>query len=343
MDRYAAAMALHLPGALGRGWQVAMHVDPAYPPWSRFAARWLIHPYTVDWSRWDLVHVLDQSYAHLLHRRSPQTRTVVTVHDLLALHRRTTIPTLRDRVVRRVNEWVCDGLQTADACVCDSHSTRRSLIAHYPRLAQRSLVQPLGVDERFFVDDQPAARARGRRLAGVARHDRLVLHIGSCVPRKNIEDLLAAIARLASIDPRTRLLQVGGRFTPAQRAQIASLGISDRVRQRDFVPEHELPLMYAAADVVAMPSLYEGFGLPVLEAFAVGVPVVATRHASLAEFPADLLYPVSEDGGWPLAAMLLQVLTSPDEAQARALRARLWARTHTWPDVARATAAVYQS
>jgi glycosyltransferase involved in cell wall biosynthesis len=343
MDRYADAMARHLPDALGRGWQVAVHADPAYPAWSRFAARWLLHPYSIDWARWDLVHVLDHSYAHLLHRRPPRRRAVVTVHDLLALQPATARRTLRTGVVDRLNQWVCDGLQSADACVCDSRCTRESLIARYPTLASRSRVQPLGVDERFFVVDREAARARGRRLTGVDSNDRLVLHVGSCVARKNVDGLLAAIARLAATDRHVRLLQVGGRFTPAQRALIDRLDLTRRVRQLSFVGERDLPFVYAAADVLAMPSLYEGFGLPVLEAFAVGVPVVATRHASLSEFPVKLLHPVHEGGAEPLSAALHDVFASPDEARWRAGLARAWARGSTWAHVARATAAVYQS
>src|SRR5574337_1927005 len=84
MDRYGRALAHELPAALPPGWTVTTLRDPGYPRWTRFMARWIAYPRTIEWSSWDLVHVLDHSYAHALRRRRGLARTVLTVHDLFA-------------------------------------------------------------------------------------------------------------------------------------------------------------------------------------------------------------------------------------------------------------------
>jgi glycosyltransferase involved in cell wall biosynthesis len=341
MDRYANALAQHLPQVLGSEWEVSTLEAPAYPRWSRFAARWILYPSQVKWDRFDVVHVLDQSYAHLLHRRGSCGRVIVTVHDLLGLESPAGPQTLRQRAVRRVNQWVGDGLLQADDCLCDSRATRRLLIAHYPLLAARTRVQPLGVDPHYFLDNPPAARRAGRRLAGLAPDARVILHVGSCVPRKNVESLLEAVGWLAC-DRRVRLLQVGGEFTRDQRARISQLSIGDRIEQHPDVPEAQMPLFYAAGDVLAVPSRLEGFGLPVLEAFAAGVPVVASNESSLADFPPELLCRVTASDPAILALALQGVLEDPAASVLRVCAARVWALRQSWRHVARAVAAAYE-
>jgi glycosyltransferase involved in cell wall biosynthesis len=208
-------------------------------------------------------------------------------------------------------------------------------------MAARSRHQPLGVDRHFFLDDPTAARAAGRKNLGLSDRDRVLLHVGSCVPRKGIEDLLVAFAALASRDRRIVLVQVGGQFTTAQRRLIEHLGVAPRVLQRSFVPERRLPAAYAAADVLVVPSLFEGFALPVLEAFAVGVPVVSRRHSALAEFPAHMLFTVQETGADALAAQIDTALGEHGEAKQKAILACAWAEQFTWAEAARGTAQAY--
>jgi glycosyltransferase involved in cell wall biosynthesis len=343
MDRYAAALARELPGVLGSSWHVSVLEDPRYPGWSRFAARWVAYPRTIDWRKWDVVHVLDHSYAHILRRAEGGTRTVVTVHDLQAFDHPPLRSGLRGFLLRRINRWVLEGITRADACLCDSAATLRSVAAHFPDVATRVRHQPLGVDTHFFIDDVAGARAGGRRYLDIGDEYGIVLHVGSCAPRKGIDDLLAAFGTLASRDSRLLLVQVGGCFTATQRTLIDRMSLAARVRQYSFVPERELPDLYAAADVLVVPSLFEGFGLPVLEAFAVGVPVVSRRHWGLAEFPAELLLPVDGNDIEALAARIREALGRREEVKRKIVHAREWAAALSWTDVARGTAAAYLS
>jgi glycosyltransferase involved in cell wall biosynthesis len=199
----------------------------------------------------------------------------------------------------------------------------------------------LGVESHFFIPDLTVSRRRGRKLLGVEREAEVVLHVGSCVARKNLPGLLAAIKRLVPAHPSICLVQVGGRFRTEECLLIEELGLQDRVAQHPDVSETELPDVYAAADVVAVPSLFEGFGFPVLEAFAVGVPVLATRNTSLTDFPDGMLESAGRGSVEEIEMGLSRVLDDRDAALGRAAVARHWARDKTWQRVARATARAY--
>lgn len=341
MDRYAEALAHFLPAALPHAASVTTLPDPGYPAWARYAARWLAYPRTINWNDWDVVHVLDHSYAHVLHRRAGRARTVITVHDLFACDPLARQPGLRGAVLHRVNAWVLAGLRNADVCLCDSRATLAALGQHFPDAAGRARHEPLGVDARFFIPDLSAARRQGREYLGLTDDAAVILHVGSCAPRKNVPALLRAMAELTASRPALCLVQVGGRFSAADRTLIDVLGLAARVRQRAHMPESTLPNVYAAADVLAMPSLFEGFGLPVLEAFAVGVPVVATRLAALADFPEGLLHAAGCGSVDEIRRAIEAALDDRREAAAKATAAREWARAYTWERVAAATARVY--
>ena len=137
----------------------------------------------------------------------------------------------------------------------------------------------LGVDTRIF---KPGDRSDARKKLGLPMDKKIILHVGSEEPRKNINGLIKSFYGLAKEIPDSVLLRVGEKSSESEKL-IGELGIGGKVTYLSGLGLTELSLAYNASDVFVFPSFEEGFGLPVLEAMACGVPVVASNAASLPE------------------------------------------------------------
>lgn len=216
--------------------------------------------------------------------------------------------------------------------------------------ARRDIVRLLNVPEECVDVTYPAVEDRYRRLpedeveafrSARGLPEAFVLTLGTLEPRKNLVGLLRAFARLSK--PRPPLYVAGGsgwHVSPIFET-VRQLGITDEVHFLGFVPEDELPLWYNAARLFAFPSLYEGFGLPVLEAMACGAPVITSTAASLPEVAgkAALLVPPQDIDR--IAQEMARVL---DDSQLRMeLRAagRIQASRFSWRAMTDQTVASY--
>ncbi|HEX9938280.1 MAG TPA: glycosyltransferase family 1 protein, partial [Longimicrobium sp.] len=238
----------------------------AYPRWLRPRAR-----------RFDLFHVIDHSYAHLV-GVLPAGRTVVTCHDLDAF--RSLIGDEREARpfwFRQTMQRVLKGFRAAAHVVCDSEAVRREIVEHGLVPPARLSVVPLPAHPDFAPHPDPAADARAAALLGPrdpAAAD--LLHVGASVPRKNIPFLLEVFAALRRRHPRARLVRVGGALTGYQRGVAERLGVTDAVVTLPHVDRPTLAAVYRRCTALLLPSEREGFGWPVLEAMACGTPVVAS-------------------------------------------------------------------
>jgi glycosyltransferase involved in cell wall biosynthesis len=197
--------------------------------------------------------------------------TVVMVMDLVAFEPRFR-PQRRAGLIERITLPVA--ARRAAAFQCISRSTEADLVRRFPRTAGRTHVVPLAADERF--------RPEGPR-AGV--EDRpYVLGVGTLEPRKNLPRLVEAFASLPAETRGERLLAiVGPRGWEDEETLAAVHRHRDLVRALGFVDDAQLAALYRGADLFAYPSLYEGFGLPVLEAMRCGTPVLTSNVSSLPE------------------------------------------------------------
>lgn len=267
---------------------------------------------------------------------------IVTVHDLSFVRFPETLPAWKARYLR----WFTrHSLKRAARVIAVSESTRRDVLTWLPLPPERVVTIHNGVEPRFRpLPKEEVAAWRTRK--GLPQ--RFVLYLGTLQPRKNVETLIRAFARWqsqAAPQHRDTLLVVAGAkgwFYEHLFRLVDRLGIHDRVLFPGYVPDEDLPLWYNAATVLAYPSLFEGFGLPVLEAMACGTPVLAAATSSLPEIVgnAGVLLPPRDVDAW--ASALADVLT--DEEYRRALSAAgiRRAQAFSWQRTAQQTLAVYQ-
>lgn len=216
-----------------------------------------------------------------------------------------------------------------------SEFTRREIAARFPEAAARVLHVPLGPD-----DDLAPAPARADAMRRLAATGPTVLSVGTLFHRRCVPELLRAAAILARRWPRLRLEIVGENRSHPWRdfeALASELGVAQRVRFAGFVDEAGLADRYAAADVAVALSVYEGFGLPALEALARGVPLVAAARPSLDEVVGDAALLVDPRDPPAIAAALARVLADPGLAARMADAGRARAARYSWARAARAT------
>jgi glycosyltransferase involved in cell wall biosynthesis len=237
------------------------------------------------------------------------------------------------------------------AAVTRAAARRARRIVTISESARRDIVRLLHVPENRVDVTYPAAEERYRPLptaeVDAFRQTRglpqkFIFALGTLEPRKNVVGLLHAYARLRG--PRAPLYIAGGsgwRFDPIFDT-VRALGLLDQVTFLGFVPENELPLWYNAASLFAFPSLYEGFGLPVLEAMACGTPVVSSNAASLPEVAghaARLVSPLDTD---QLAHEMERVLDDPRLQVELRTAGRIQASRFSWQTMTNQTVASYR-
>lgn len=339
MDRYARSLFRALR-------QVAPEVDfrllvPPDPPpglGGRLVVLWRMLAYPL-WARCypaDVYHVLDHSYGHLLFALDG-SRTVVTVHDVAPFF----FPSRRWGLSWLAWEAAWRGAQRAAQWIAISGFTYNELTVRVGRRAPKLSRIYYGVENHF----RPLSKSERamRQTEWGAEDFRIVLHVGHCQSRKNIERLVSALALLTSYGLDFQFFQVGGTFTSPQRQLIESLGLGERVRQINRISEDKkLVGLYNIADLLVLPSLYEGFGLPALEAMACGTPVVASNVASLPEVVGDAGLLVDPRDPQAIADAIACVLSDPALAEELRQRGLERARMFTWEKTARETAAVYR-
>lgn len=299
--------------------------------------RWHV-PIPTEWlmGRADVVHEPNFGLPPSLH--APR---IVTIHDLVLVTAPQYAPQqhaalLRDMLLRAV--------RGADHLIAVSERTRNDLVAVLGVDPTRITVAHLGVDPMFRPLADPAC------LASLdARYELthpLVLSVGTVQPRKNYERLIAAFARATARPEGPRMLAIVGHRGWETEKIVAAVdrhGVGDRVRFLSQVPEADLPALYAAADVFALVSLYEGFGLPLLEAMASGVPAVTSSAGSLPEVAGDAALVVAPEDEEAIAAALVRLTVDADLR--RVLRARGLARAaqFSWAASARTHLATYRA
>jgi glycosyltransferase involved in cell wall biosynthesis len=251
--------------------------------------------------------------------------SVLMLHDLIAFDR-SRAPNRRESLIQRATLPLA--LRRAAAMVCPSEATARDLAERFPGAAAE--VVPLAPAERFGP-------------AGPAREGDYVLAVGTLEPRKNLPRLIEAYAGLPEGVRAGRPLLLAGAVGWDEEETLRAIAAHDGlVRHLGYVPDVELPALYRGADVVSYVSLYEGFGLPVLEAMGCGAAVVASDTSALPEVGGDAVRYVDPTDVESIRAGLAALLADRGERSRLGRRAAVRAREFSWERTAEQTLAVLE-
>ncbi|HVT57225.1 MAG TPA: glycosyltransferase family 1 protein [Thermoanaerobaculia bacterium] len=317
---------------LPENFALATETAPAY------SARELIN---LSWRLWrrhlDLYHSTHYVLPAVL-----TSRVVVTIHDIIHLLYPEFLPSrfaflYAQRMIRR-------SLSRGDRIIAVSQNTKTDLVQHFEVDPGKIQVVYNGVEDSFRRRLPPAEIEHWLRSLELTQP--YLLFVGNPKPHKNLDTVVQAYARARQLSPFTAQLvcagnRSGSEFKIRQRAQ--HLGIGDQVRLLGHVAQEALPALYQGATLFLYPTLYEGFGLPVIEAMASGVAVVTSNNSALKEIAdgyAHLVDPLDIAG---LAKAIAQCM---GDAEHRAALARLGLRRaedFRWEQTAKKTLEVYLS
>lgn len=254
---------------------------------------------------------------------------VITVYDMI-FEMNPTISEAKETILNKKA-----AIERADKIICISESTRRDLLKYYPEVEDRVAVTLLGFDPGFSGADEDD---------DMAPHPRpYILYVGIRRDYKNFDGLVEAFAG-SKVLRKFDLVCVGFQdLNPAEYALFDKFGVSDRIFHRFAHSDKHLRAWYRHAAVFAYPSLYEGFGIPPLEAMAGGCPVVCMNTSSVPEVCGEAAEYAEIGVSGSLGSALENVLTSPDRAETLRVAGRKRVELFSWKECARLTSDVYKS
>jgi len=276
--------------------------------------------------------ILHPTYYSLLSEQSfSQTRhpLVVTVHDMIH-------ELFADRMdlgghtIRAKQAAIL----AADAIICVSENTKNDLLKYYPAAASKTTVTHLASE---FSDDWAYGTEE-------TPNQPYFLYVGSRAEEyKNFNTLLIAFSKAASVNPEVLLCVVGSPFKDEEQQKIAELKLTDRIQHYGYASDPHLAKLYRCSTAFVYPSLYEGFGIPPLEAMACGTVVVASNTSSIPEVVGDAGILFDPTSVCDLADILLQLLASSADRDHTIQKGYERTRAFSWEKTAQQTVAVYRS
>lgn len=266
-------------------------------------------------------------------------KIVITVHDVIAVLFGQDIPFYSRQYFAR---WMPFTYRFADKIICVSEHTKKDLIQQIKINEEKMVVIPEAAGDQF----KPVADKKkiDKILDKYYISGRFILHMGTLNPRKNLEFLIKVFNRVHKLMPDVKLVIAGKKGWHYENLfdTVRHLGLEKFVIFTGYIDDDEAPYLYSAADVYTFPSIYEGFGLPPLEAMSCGTPVVASNTSSIPEVVGDagiLLNPTDVES-WVKA--LLRLLRDDNERKEMSAKSLARAKQFSWTKTARKTVEVYE-
>ncbi len=318
---------------------------PVIPVGKKLISYHLLTPLALGpaWRAGKVVHFL----CHLDAPSRIGPRTVITVHDLIAQRLEGLYRGRRSSARFRLERWLetrCLG--QAARLIAVSQCTKDDVCDLYGLDPGRISVVPEAADPGLRPVEDPLARAQVLASHGLGQQEPFFLYLGGIDQRKGLDTLLMALQALKQ-QGRPHLLALAGRIEgdrqyPLLLKNIEERGLQQAVRLLGYVPDADLPALFSACAAFVFPSLYEGFGLPPLEAFVCGAPVVAANAAAVPEVVGDAGILVPPGDAAALAEALGALGDLPELAAELRAKGRRRAALFSWPRAARETLALYQ-
>jgi glycosyltransferase involved in cell wall biosynthesis len=302
------------------------------------ASRWLwmqaVLPWTIRWSQPHLCH-FPNSLAPLWQSQP----YVITIHDASLYLFRAYHPWTRHLAMRMILPLVA---RRASAIITVSEHSRQDLIRILNLPADKLYVVHEAAPEYFrpVIDRQKLETIRRQYHLP----DQYLLYVGTLEPRKNLKRLLQAIRRLHDAGIPVPLVIAGpqGWMMDDFQAYVAGLGLQAAVHYLGYVPMADLPALYSLATLFVFPSLYEGFGLPPLEAMACGTPVLSSNRSSMAEICGQAAVLINPECAEEIADSIHDLLTDEPRRMMYRERGLERAKYFSWKNAAGQTIEIYQ-
>lgn len=269
------------------------------------------HSRRLIWTQFELPRIYEKLESRLVFSPVPEAplytscRYIVMVHDVIPLR----FPKLTSPLTHYFRFYVPSILHQAEHIICNSQATASDVMNFFGIPAAKITPIPLAYDRRHFCYLPESSLCRGE-----AQQKRYFLYIGRHDPYKNIHRLIDAFAGLSKKGEYE--LWIAGstdkRYTPKLQTHVEELGLRTEVQFLDYVAYDALPNLIRGAIALVFPSLWEGFGLPILEAMACGTPVITSKLSSLPEVTADAAILVNPYSTAELTAAMDAIATSEE-------------------------------
>jgi glycosyltransferase involved in cell wall biosynthesis len=271
----------------------------------------------------------------------PKTKTIVTVHDLSFVR----VPDAASpRLKKYLDVVVPRSVHAANHVIADSQATKDDLIAFYDLNPNKITVLLSGIDSRYQINKSHESVLTIRKKYGVP-NTAYLFSVGTIQPRKNYSRVIHALQILRNKGYELDFVIAGGKgwLEDEMYQTIAETGLREHIHLIGFADDEDLPTLYSGAACVTFPSLYEGFGFPVLEGMACGTPVVTSNVSSLPEVAGDAALLVDPHDVDAIADAIRRILDDSALRKTLIERGIAQAAKFTWEDSARQLCQIYKN